>query len=138
MSQPGLRGERVGSVAVEFHWGSMGRGDQPEGKPWAGRGQLAAWPGEGLGGRAAGADDSLVALAGLFQTEEDRKNLARMQDLIDKLQTKVKSYKRQFEEAVSARQRSHPPALLGRTHLALLLGGWSLDPSPAGAQAAPE
>lgn len=86
----------------------------------------------------AGADDSLVALAGLFQTEEDRKNLARMQDLIDKLQTKVKSYKRQFEEAVSARQRSHPSALLGRTHLALLLGGWSLDPSPARAQAAPE
>lgn len=36
-----------------------------------------------------------------FQTEEDRKNLARMQELIDKLQSKVKSYKRQFEEAVS-------------------------------------
>ncbi|KAG9460566.1 hypothetical protein GDO78_020955, partial [Eleutherodactylus coqui] len=32
-------------------------------------------------------------------TEEDRKNLARMQDLIDKLQMKVKSYKRQSEEA---------------------------------------
>lgn len=37
----------------------------------------------------------------LAQTEEDRKNLARMQDLVDKLQSKVKSYKRQFEEAVS-------------------------------------
>lgn len=37
-----------------------------------------------------------------MQTEEDRKNLTRMQDLIDKLQSKVKSYKRQFEEAVSA------------------------------------
>lgn len=37
------------------------------------------------------------------QAEEDRKNLARMQDLVDKLQSKVKSYKRQFEEAVSAR-----------------------------------
>lgn len=37
----------------------------------------------------------------LVQTEEDRKNLARMQDLVDKLQSKVKSYKRQFEEAVS-------------------------------------
>lgn len=36
------------------------------------------------------------------QAEEDRKNLARMQDLVDKLQSKVKSYKRQFEEAVSA------------------------------------
>lgn len=39
---------------------------------------------------------------GHLQAEEDRKNLARMQDLIDKLQSKVKSYKRQFEEAVSA------------------------------------
>lgn len=36
-----------------------------------------------------------------MQAEEDRKNLARMQDLVDKLQSKVKSYKRQFEEAVS-------------------------------------
>ncbi|XP_010085533.1 PREDICTED: myosin-7-like [Pterocles gutturalis] len=34
-----------------------------------------------------------------YQAEEDRKNLTRMQDLIDKLQSKVKSYKRQFEEA---------------------------------------
>jgi len=34
-----------------------------------------------------------------YQAEEDRKNLARMQDLVDKLQSKVKSYKRQFEEA---------------------------------------
>lgn len=41
-----------------------------------------------------------------MQAEEDRKNLARMQDLIDKLQSKVKSYKRQFEEAVSARHCS--------------------------------
>lgn len=39
---------------------------------------------------------------GHLQAEEDRKNLTRMQDLIDKLQSKVKSYKRQFEEAVSA------------------------------------
>ena len=36
-----------------------------------------------------------------FQTEEDRKNLARLQDLTDKLQLKVKSYKRNAEEAVS-------------------------------------
>lgn len=36
-----------------------------------------------------------------FQTEEDRKNVLRLQDLVDKLQTKVKAYKRQAEEAVS-------------------------------------
>jgi len=36
-----------------------------------------------------------------MQSEEDKKNLARMQDLIDKLQLKVKSYKHQAEEAVS-------------------------------------
>uniref|UniRef100_A0A8B9BR68 Myosin heavy chain 6 n=1 Tax=Anser brachyrhynchus TaxID=132585 RepID=A0A8B9BR68_9AVES len=37
----------------------------------------------------------------LVQSEEDKKNLARMQDLIDKLQLKVKSYKHQAEEAES-------------------------------------
>ena len=36
----------------------------------------------------------------LLQTEEDKKNLARLQDLVDKLQLKVKGYKRQAEEAV--------------------------------------
>lgn len=46
---------------------------------------------------------------GYLQAEEDRKNLARMQDLIDKLQSKVKSYKRQFEEAVSARPHHCSP-----------------------------
>lgn len=50
----------------------------------------------------------LLTELGHLQAEEDRKNLTRMQDLIDKLQSKVKSYKRQFEEAVSA----HPPRLL--------------------------
>ncbi|KAM9350725.1 myosin-7B-like [Symphorus nematophorus] len=35
----------------------------------------------------------------MYQTEEDRKTLLRMQELIDKLQTKVKSYKRQAENA---------------------------------------
>lgn len=35
------------------------------------------------------------------QTEEDKKNLLRLQDLVDKLQLKVKAYKRQAEEAVS-------------------------------------
>ncbi|XP_078147412.1 myosin-7-like [Centroberyx gerrardi] len=34
-----------------------------------------------------------------YQTEEDRKNLSRLQDLVDKLQLKVKSYKRAAEEA---------------------------------------
>lgn len=43
-----------------------------------------------------------TALKFYLQTEEDRKNLARLQDLVDKLQLKVKSYKRTAEEAVSA------------------------------------
>uniref|UniRef100_A0A8C0M8C8 Myosin heavy chain 3 n=1 Tax=Canis lupus familiaris TaxID=9615 RepID=A0A8C0M8C8_CANLF len=34
-----------------------------------------------------------------YQSEEDRKNVLRLQDLVDKLQVKVKSYKRQAEEA---------------------------------------
>lgn len=38
-----------------------------------------------------------------LQAEEDRKNVLRLQDLVDKLQAKVKSYKRQAEEAVSVR-----------------------------------
>lgn len=37
----------------------------------------------------------------MCQTEEDRKNIARLQDLVDKLQLKVKAYKRSTEEAVS-------------------------------------
>lgn len=36
-----------------------------------------------------------------LQTEEDNKALLRMQELISKLQSKVKSYKRQAEDAVS-------------------------------------
>ena len=36
-----------------------------------------------------------------LQTEEDKKNVARLQDLVDKLQLKVKAYKRHSEEAVS-------------------------------------
>lgn len=39
-----------------------------------------------------------------IQTEEDRKNVARLQDLVDKLQLKVKAYKRSAEEAVSVAQ----------------------------------
>lgn len=37
-----------------------------------------------------------------YQAEEDKKNLVRIQDLVDKLQIKVKTYKRQAEEAVSS------------------------------------
>lgn len=42
----------------------------------------------------------------LFQTEEDRKNIARLQDLVDKLQLKIKSYKRVAEESVSLEMSS--------------------------------
>ena len=34
-----------------------------------------------------------------FQTEEDRKNQSSLQELIEKLQNKIKVYKRQIEEA---------------------------------------
>eukprot|EP00061_Rhincodon_typus_P016823 g45235.t1 len=34
-----------------------------------------------------------------FQSAEDHKNLSRLQDLVDKLQLKVKSYKRNVEDA---------------------------------------
>ena len=37
----------------------------------------------------------------VFQTEEDHKTNQRMQELVEKLQNKLKSYKRQIEEAVS-------------------------------------
>ena len=33
------------------------------------------------------------------QADEDKKNHERMQDLVDKLQQKIKTYKRQIEEA---------------------------------------
>ena len=36
-----------------------------------------------------------------YQADEDKKNLIRMQDLVEKLQVKVKTYKRQCEETVS-------------------------------------
>lgn len=35
------------------------------------------------------------------QSEEDKKNILRLQNLVDKLQLKVKAYKKQAEEAVS-------------------------------------
>merc|ERR1711874_302887 len=34
-----------------------------------------------------------------FQSDEDKKNHERMQDLVDTLQQKIKTYKRQIEEA---------------------------------------
>jgi hypothetical protein len=37
----------------------------------------------------------------VFQGEEEMKNAARLQDLVNKLQLKVKVYKRQCEETVS-------------------------------------
>ncbi|OPJ72156.1 hypothetical protein AV530_007891 [Patagioenas fasciata monilis] len=40
------------------------------------------------------------------KSEEDRKNVLRLQDLVDKLQMKVKSYKRQAEEAYTAAMSS--------------------------------
>ena len=38
----------------------------------------------------------------MFQADEDRKGHERHQEMIDKLQQKIKVYKRQVEEAVSA------------------------------------
>ncbi|XP_023329505.1 myosin heavy chain, muscle, partial [Eurytemora carolleeae] len=35
----------------------------------------------------------------VFQQDEDRKNHERMQALVDQLQSKIKSYKKQIEEA---------------------------------------
>ncbi|XP_064621492.1 myosin heavy chain, striated muscle-like isoform X3 [Lineus longissimus] len=43
------------------------------------------------------ADRRLKELA--FQSDEDRKNQERIQELVDKLQNKIKTYKRQVEEA---------------------------------------
>ena len=46
------------------------------------------------------ADRRLKELA--FQADEDRKNQEQLQDMFDKLQAKLKTYKRQVEEAVSS------------------------------------
>lgn len=51
-------------------------------------------------------------LTNIFQTEEDRKNILRLQDLVDKLQSKVKAYKRQAEEAVSFKSLKRVGGLL--------------------------
>lgn len=42
----------------------------------------------------------------VFQTEEDHKTNQRMQELVEKLQNKMKVYKRQIEEAVGAHHTS--------------------------------
>lgn len=47
----------------------------------------------------------------LFQSEEDQKNQQRMQELVERLQNKMKAYKRQVEEAV----RHLPPILVRHT-----------------------
>lgn len=49
----------------------------------------------------------------LFQSEEDQKNQQRMQELVERLQNKMKAYKRQVEEAV----RPHPPQPQPRSRL---------------------
>lgn len=43
----------------------------------------------------------------LFQSEEDQKNQQRMQELVERLQNKMKAYKRQVEEAVCPPQHTH-------------------------------
>lgn len=40
----------------------------------------------------------------LKQSAEDKNNIIRLQELVDKLQLKVKAYKRQVVEAVSTTQ----------------------------------
>lgn len=37
----------------------------------------------------------------IFQTEEDHKTNHRLQELVERLQSKLKAYKRQIEDAVS-------------------------------------
>ena len=54
----------------------------------------------------------------VFQTEEDHKTNQRMQELVEKLQNKLKVYKRQIEEAVGGSHSAlipHPfPAQVSR------------------------
>ena len=54
-----------------------------------------------------------------YQTEEDKKTVLRLQDLVDKLQLKVKVYKRQNEEAV--REHHQRPVSLSSSVLQLIL-----------------
>ena len=43
--------------------------------------------------------DAILELT--FQSDEDRKSQESLQEVIDKLQLKIKAYKRQIEEAVT-------------------------------------
>lgn len=45
--------------------------------------------------------DFVICLLVEYQSDEEKKNIMRLQELVDKLQLKVKVYKRQAEEAVS-------------------------------------
>lgn len=73
----------------------------------------------------------------VFQTEEDHKTNQRMQELVEKLQNKLKAYKRQMEEAVSVSVfNSLPPcrgfllAHPGQTLLPLTPTGRTGKPEP--------
>ncbi|XP_016305680.1 myosin-7-like [Sinocyclocheilus anshuiensis] len=46
-----------------------------------------------------------------YQVQWDKKNINRLQDLVDKLQLKVKAYKRQAEEARVEQANAHLPKL---------------------------
>ena len=54
-----------------------------------------------------------------FQADEDRKGQERMQEMIDKLQQKIKTYKRQVEEAVSASRHLHDVICICSQHTEL-------------------
>lgn len=84
-------------------YANMSAGSRSSHTKWV----MGSIPGGGTGANPVLANPETPLPA---QTEEDRKNLARMQDLVDKLQSKVKSYKRQFEEAVSTRGQA--PAIV--------------------------
>ena len=69
----------------------------------------------------------------LFQSEEDQKNQQRMQDLVERLQNKMKAYKRQVEEAVGLPLRPSffrlGPTTLPGSPLGSLFHSLSLFPS---------
>ncbi len=56
-----------------------------------------------------------------LQTEEDKKNINRLQDLVDKLQLKVKAYKRQSEEAVSTSFKNYYKQLVNILDILFLI-----------------
>ena len=42
---------------------------------------------------------TILQYISFFRAEEDRKNAERMRDLVDKLQSQIRTYKKQIEEA---------------------------------------